>query len=492
MADTNSGIPAGPTFYGAGGHFDVRGRKAVIALQEEHERDRIAREISVGKSRLALAEEASQQRKDDRRQMLPNSDNVSLPWLFDQVVSELDTENTSLYTSSTTTTGNSKQAQEDSFLMQDEEIDTKIPWWKKRKKAPIVATLSDMFDVGAEDKEEKEDKEGQEDTRETKDDPLNDNVATTRYTGNSKNASQSPSKRYKFNAKEVYQHRFSSERIHDSESKIYSDLDKAASMMELREAVVKQNKRIHQHPKRDADKKIIANPYAVGSDERMYQYHYWGDRSINISAPTSDILHVVRDDLQEHVSERLEKKEILIREVKLLREDLTLAKHTKTNLHDKYQERKVWYDHQLHATHIAETKKRGTSAQLEEEKSKTRKEIFANAQAEIMLYRDRARYLNEPQCHKFVRAFFWRCCNTGMTCWGNRTANKDHKGCWFHCCSTCWCKTCINKYDVDTTLATLRNTKGRWLGCREWYLVFFGGGWCVVCCCMVHVLTVLL
>ena len=68
---SDCGTPAGDTFYGPGGHYDVRGRKAVRKAIEEEEKDRRAREMSAGKSRLELAEEAAK-RRHGMRQILPN------------------------------------------------------------------------------------------------------------------------------------------------------------------------------------------------------------------------------------------------------------------------------------------------------------------------------------------------------------------------------------------------------------------------------------
>ena len=440
---TDNGVPAGNSFYGKGGHYDVRGRKAVI--EEEQERDRLSREASAGKSRLQLAEEATTHRHG-RRQMLPSPDEVSLPWLFDQVVSELEVEDESVYGRSKTQKERENDASDAAFFQPDEEVNSSIPWWKKRKEKKLTATLSDMF--------------GADDSDSSSDDEMNLNQHSSQ-TGHSKS---SPPKN-KMTSDQVYHHRYSKERVHDSDSKVYSDLDKAASMMELREAVVKQNKRISQHPKRNANKEIITNPYSVGSDERMYRYHYWGDRSIAISAPTSDILHVVRDDLKEHVTERVDKKEILIQQVKELNSDLILAKHTKANIHARFEERREWYEHQLHATSTAEHDQQAMQLTYDTQKNATRQEIFRNVQAEILLYRDRARYLDEPHVHKCIRACCWRCCNTGQKCCGQKTPQPDAKECCFHCCSTCWWKKCINKYDVDTHLQELRDREHVYKGC---------------------------
>jgi len=459
------GEVAGDHFFGAGGHYDVRGRKAVRALKAEQEKDRRDRERSAGLSRLALAEVAATQRRGIR-QILPNQDDVSLPWLFDQVVSELNVEDPSVYDA----TGASKEQNQidvpiEDFLQENnEEINVKVPWWKKRKEKKLTATLSDIFD-------KKDSVQYQE---------------------------------------EVYKHRFSVERIHDPDSKIYSDLDKAASMMELREAVIKQQKRISEHPKRDAEKRIKRNAYAVGSDERMYQYHYWGDRSINISAPTADVLNIVRDDIKEHVEERTERRDDLLQEVKALKADLVLAKHTKANIHERWEQRRIWYEKQLEITKKIVQVRESQRGILEEQRLQTRKEIFRNVQLEIQLYNDRARYLGEPQVHKFVRALFDRCCNTGTDCWGNRmqqqhgeyeknrkskSQHKDenenenendnnnnnhksneYKGCCFHWCSKCWFKSCINKFDIETWLQEHINKTEVWtfkcLPCK-----------CCCCCC---------
>lgn len=429
MTDTNFSEIAGDNLFGPGGHFDVRGRKAVRQKVEEENIERLAREASAGLSRLELAQVAAEQRRG-LRQLLPNEDDVTLPWLFDQVVSELEAEDTQMYT----TTGASKLSNdheikaEDEFLkLNDDNFNKNIPWWKKRKEEKITASLSDIF--------QNKDVDYQE---------------------------------------EVYRHRFSHERVHDPESKVYSDLDKAASMMELREAVVKQTKRTSQHPHRDSAKRIIKNPYAVGSDERMYDYHFWGDRSIEISAPAADVLSVVRDDLKVHVDERFDRKEHLEQQVKDLEDDLILAKHTKTNIYARWEERRKWYEQQLEATKKAENVRADLQGGLEEQKRETRKEIFCNVQLEILFHRDRARYLGEPQCHKCVRAFFYRCCNTGKTCCGKRTQDPDQKGCCFHCCSTCWDKNCINKFDIDTHLNEMRSTEEIFRGCPMK---------CMCCCC---------
>jgi hypothetical protein len=458
---SDCGTPAGDTFYGPGGHYDVRGRKAVRKAIEEEEKDRRAREMSAGKSRLELAEEAAK-RRHGMRQILPNQDEVSVPWLFDQVVSELEVEDKSVYHSAKEDKNNKIESEDyDFFFKEEEEIDSNIPWWKKRKETKIIATLHDMFDViegeGEHDEENTEDQEGVE-----RNDDYNGKNIENRYTGGSKSpkSPKSPNKRKQFTPKQVYQHRYSKERIHDFQSNIYSDIDKAASMMELREAVVKQNKRMSQHPKRDSKKRIVANPYAVGSDERMYKYHYWGDRSINISEPTGDILHVVRDDLKEHVNERVQRKELLKKEVTLLEDDLILAKNTKKNIKQRFDERKMRLQNQINESKKWEAKIAEAESLLKREKENTRKHVFRNAQAEIMLHRAHARYLVEPQLHKCIRAFFWRCCNTGKTCWGKKTEDPEYKGCCFHCCSTCWCKGCVNKYDVDTTLEEMRHKKG--------------------------------
>ena len=419
------GEVAGDSFFGAGGHYDVRGRKAVRALQKEQAAEREALVQAAGLSRLALAEVAAKERRG-RRQILPNNDDVTLPWLFDQVVSELEVEDTSLYE-----TGASKEAvahnTDTTFL--NEEINPKIPWWKKRKEKKITASLSDIFE----------------------------NNNSVEYQEN------------------VYKHRFSVERIHDPDNKIYSDLDKAASMMELREAVVKQQKRIKAHPKRDEQTKLITrNVYAVGSDERMYKYHYWGDRSIEISAPAADVLKEVRDDTEVHVQERNVRKKNLIEDVQNLKQDLILAQHTKSNIHKRWEERSRWYEKELERTQKVVKLRDSQQGGLDGQRQKTREQIFRNVQIEIMLFRDRARYLDEPMVHKCIRACLWRCCNVGRTCCGKVTADVEQKGCCFHCCSRCLCKGCINKFDVDTHLNELRKQDEVWdFKCLP----------CKLCCC---------
>jgi hypothetical protein len=360
---------------------------------------------------------------------------VTLPWLFDQVVSELEEEDIQMYQTGAGKIDDDHEIKaEDEYLkLNDDHFNNSIPWWKRRKEEKITATLSDIF--------QNKDVDYQQ---------------------------------------EVYRHRFSHERVHDPESKVYSDLDKAASMMELREAVVKQTKRTSQHPLRDSTKRILKNPYAVGSDERMYDYHFWGDRSIKISAPAADVLSVVRDDLKVHVDERFERKEHLEQQVKDLEDDLVLAKHTKRNINMRWEERRMWYEQQQAATKKAEDVRASFQGGLEEQKSETRKEIFRNVQLEILMQRDRARYLGEPQCHKCVRAFFYRCCGNGKDCCGRKTRNPDQKGCCFHCCSTCWDKKCINKFDIDTHLNEMRNTEEVYQGCPIKCMCFFC--WFRTCC----------
>ena len=107
----------------------------------------------------------------------------------------------------------------------------------------------------------------------------------------------------------IYQHRFSEERVHDPNSKIYSDLDEAATHGTAGGCFPERAPKEDPSIKGCQTKEIVPDT-SVGSDQRMYAYHYWGDRSISINSPSGDILAKVRDDIGSHLKERQDRKMI--------------------------------------------------------------------------------------------------------------------------------------------------------------------------------------
>ena len=482
------------TFWGPGGHFDIRGREAV---EKEARRERALLEARAEESRLGLAEKAMQRRALDNGRPhapLPSTSNVTLPWLFDQVTHGLEKRHAAL---------GGEEIEAGIMVVQDREIATaaaadaaaaaaalaaeaaeaeaarvvrlsaneeevkKGAWWKKRSKArqdrrPSLSSPSRRRPYVS-----------QEHANKYSFDAGFSNRADTLSDPSSSEEEEADGENLDYEQR-VYQHRFSEERVHDPNSKIYGDLDEAATLMELREAVSENERRRETHPTRDAKTKVIVpDQFRVGSDQRMYAYHYWGDRSIGISSPSGNVLSHVRNDIDDHLRERQGRKEGLVGDIKELTSDLVLSQHTTENIQKRWDERRKWLEQEMNNTGDVRERRDTMLKALEEEKFKTKKELFRVVQAGVMLRRDKARFLGDKMCHRCLRAFLGRCCKTGTNCWGRKDPkNPDRKGCCFHCCSTCPCHSCINKFDVDTHLAMLRAKRHDYHGCP-----------CHACCC---------
>lgn len=465
----------------------MKGRDAV---EKEARRERALLEARAAESRLSLAEKAQKRRSVEGggRNPLPTRSDVTLPWLFDQVANRLDKQQIHVDGGEKVESGHllhfehSMEAKLDdsrkSVVDFTEEEVKKGAWWKKlpkRRHAPSESsdcqkqsgnTGKYIFTVGT-DKDDEIDFAGKSTSKLLEDVDNFDVDSSSEGYKESNNESESFQNR-------VYRHRFSKERVHDPNSKIYSDLDEAATIMELREAISENEMRKLSHPKRDnTTKRIIPEAFEVGSDERMYAYHYWGDRSIAISSPSGHMKSRIRDDVEQHLRERTNRRDDLVEDIKELESDLVLSKNTATNIEKRWNERRKWLDQELEFTSKSRQTRDSLLKELEKQKFETKKELFKFVQAGVLLRRDVARFHADSMCHRCLRACCQRCCKTGTDCFGKvDVENPDRKGCCFHCCSTCLCYGCINKFDVDTHIAMLRAKRHIYKGCP-----------CHCCCC---------
>ena len=495
------------TFWGAGGQFDVRGRDAV---KKEARRERALLDARAEKSRLGLAEEAMQRRAlgAQGRSPLPSTSSVTLPWLFDQVTHGLEKRHAALggdevkidtllvqgregataaAAAAAALVAEAAEAEADRVVRlsaNDEEV-KRGAWWKKRPKPrpeprpslspPLRGQQYDAkgnarkytFTTG-------HGKDGRAVDFKNSMYHADRQSETSSYDENDDDGGDGGGDGDLNYEQRVYKHRFSEERVHDPNSNIYGNLDEAATLMELREAISENERRKVTHPTRDATTKaIVPDPFRVGSDQRMYAYHYWGDRSIGISSPSGNVLEHVRNDIGHHLRERQDRKGGLVENIKELTSDLVLSQHTMENVQKRLDERRKWLEQEMNNTGDVREERDAMLKDLEDEKFKTKKELFRVVQAGILLRRDKARFLGDKMCHRCLRAFLGPCCKTGTNCWGCKDPKSpDRKGCCFHCCSTCLCHSCINKFDVDTHLATLRAKRHDYKG------------WpCHACCC---------
>ena len=271
----------------------------------------------------------------------------------------------------------------------------------------------------------------------------------------------------------VQQHRSSPNRVNDPYSPYYTNLDEAASLADIGAAVERQRDIQSIIPQRDAKKYIVRGEVDVSTEARLYDYHRWGTRSIEISSPAGDALKHIKNIKSAEKEMRIAEEGNLRTEVDNLVTELGLAKVQRSVAQQRVDERANLLEKQQRYTSSQRKRRAAMALECRKEVEKGRTELFRTCQAEVLLHRDRARYLVEPCCHKCCRACCWRCCREDLNCWGCKRPGM--KGCCFFCCSSCSvCKCCCNVIDVDTRIERLRKKTGTFKGCPCV---------CWLCCC---------